>query len=245
MLKLIVLNGDAADHFIRALGACSRQNMVHISSGIFGIWIECIQVQQQNQHNAGYQNAGYMQIGLKSHGYRAALDIPIDADESFYNREKNRLFEKVTNVDMALYNVIIFATNATRWSESVRRAMLDAGALSLVIVAFVNADFLPSKLMVAGRKGKEKETGLGCTGNAVDGYYHPSGPIPLSVIQAEASTLSVLMHDTAFLKTWHDKQLDIRRRLCSSLVDALLGDFGERNDKYAWTRSLFRKILDR
>jgi hypothetical protein len=92
-------------------------------------------------------------------------------------------------------------------------AMLDAGALSLV--AFVNTDFLPSKLMVPGRKGKEKETGSGCTRNAVDGYYHPPGLIPLSVIQAEASMLSVLMHDAAFRKTWHDK-LDIRRRLCCS-----------------------------
>ncbi|KIM86727.1 hypothetical protein PILCRDRAFT_314087 [Piloderma croceum F 1598] len=244
MLKLVVLNGDAAEHFMCALGPCSRQIIVHIFSGIFGMWIECIQVQQQIQHNAGYQSAGYLQIGHKSRGDRAPPGIPIDADESFYNREKSRLFEKVANVDMALYNVIIFATNASRWSESVRRAMLDAGALSLVIVAFVNADFLPSNLVVAGMKGKEKETGSGCTRNAVDGYYHPSGPIPLSVIQAEAATLSVLMHDATFRGTWHKSQLNIRRRLCSSLVDALLGDFGDRNDKYAWTRSLFRKILN-
>jgi len=40
MLKLVVLNGDATDHFILTFGARSHQNIVHISSGIFGMWIE-------------------------------------------------------------------------------------------------------------------------------------------------------------------------------------------------------------
>jgi hypothetical protein len=78
---------------------------------------------------------------------------------------KESSFRKVTNVDMALYSVIIFATNATRWSESVRRAMLDAGALSPVSHSRVrNADFLPSNLMVDGcweeRKGNGDRFGM-------------------------------------------------------------------------------------
>jgi hypothetical protein len=235
MFKQILLHGDSAAHLIRAIAQCSLEDRINIFSCIIRMWIECIRKQIQNE-------SIYLQAGIKGREDRLSPGASIDVDANFHSREMNRLFEKVSNADMALYNIIIFATDAARWSGSVRRAMLDAGALSLVIVAFVNADFLPSNLMIAGRKGKQKEVKSERTRN-VDVQCHTSFPIPSDVIQAEASTLAVLMHDPAFRGSWRDKQLSIRRRLCTSLVNALLGDFGQRDDRHAWTRSLFRKIV--
>jgi hypothetical protein len=77
-----------------------------------------------------------MDIELSRHAHRRR--------QKLLQPGKELSFRKVT-----LYNIIIFVTNV---SESICCAMLDAGALSLVIVASVNADFLPSKIMVPRRE---------------------------------------------------------------------------------------------
>jgi hypothetical protein len=117
--------------------------------------------------------------------------------------------------------------------------MLDAGALSLVVVAFVNADFLPSDLIEAGTKRIQKYTKPGYTTN-VDSQCHASSPIPFGVIHASALMLSTSMRRTGFQKSWQDNQFSIRRHLCSLLVDVLLD---ETEDRHACTRTLFRKVV--
>jgi hypothetical protein len=112
-----------------------------------------------------------------------------------------------------------------------------------VIIAFINADFLaPSLVDLTRKKGKQViaksvRALIGCN---LDGS---SSPISSDVIQAEASTLSVLMHRAAFRETWNQQQFDDRRHLCSLLVHLLLGDFGGPDDSYKWMRALFWKIL--
>jgi hypothetical protein len=121
--------------------------------------------------------------------------------------------------------------------------MLDAGALSLVISAFVNADFLASSLIdvrwergkLAGAKSKHA--------THANGQHHAHFPVPSDVILAEASTLSVLIHHPAFRDSWQKQQFNDRRHLCSLLVNLLLGGDAARNDRYGWTRALFSKIL--
>lgn len=238
-LKLILLNGDSAGHLISALGACTLEDVVRISSSIIRLWLECIQVQIQNEMAYGVSSHHRIIKGLDG---RLLPDTPIDVDEDFHDREKARLFQRVSNVDTALYNIILFATDAVQKSPTIRCGMLNAGALSLVIVAFANSDFRPSSLLTPTKRGKQKGAGVGQIA-AIDVNFHAPSPIPLDVIEAEASTLSVLMHDAAFRESWRDKQLYTRRRLCSSFINVLLGDFGKRDDRYAWTRALFRKIL--
>jgi len=187
-----------------------------------------MQIQNESIYDASSHSGSFIN---KTRERRMAPGMEsIDADENFHDREKTLLFERVSNVDAALYKIIIFATEAAQTSTTIRCGLVDAGALSLVIVAFVNAQFLPSNLLDMGStKGKKAD--------------HLHIPIPSDVIRTEAVTLSALMHDSKFRKSWREKQFNIRRRLCSSLVDALLGDFGQRDDRSAWTRSLFRKIL--
>jgi hypothetical protein len=171
-----------------------------------------------------------------------SLEMPFSAD-NLHDQEKRRLFQKASNVDTALYNIIKFSIMAARHDRTTRFCMLDAGVLSLVILAFVNVDFLaPSLVDLWRKKGKHANSK---SVNAETGYNldgSPS-PIPSDVIQAEASTLSVLMHRAAFRETWQQQQYNDRHHLCSLLVHFLLGDFGEPDDSYTWTRALFRKIL--
>jgi hypothetical protein len=223
LLKLILLNGDSAGHLITALSACSVEVSVCIYSGIMLLWLEGIEIQLQN--DLTYSHSVFLSNSRQG---KLPRTEPIDVGKKFYDHEKTRLFEKTSDVDAALYKFIIFATEAARMNNSIRRSLVDSGALSLVIVAFTNANFIPSQLMDAAKRGR---TGIA-----------PSG-IPLDVIHAEAATLSVLMHDPLFRKNWREKQLTVRLRLCSSLVDALIGSHGQGDDGHVWTRSLFRKIV--
>jgi hypothetical protein len=240
MLKQIVLSRSSVRHLIHAIQQGSDK--VHIFSGILQLWLECVHIQVVNQ--AAY---GTVSQTVDNHHFDGRLptqrSLPIEIDGNFYNREKARLFEKISHVDSALYNVINFAIDAARRDSILRRGLIEAGSLSLVIVAFINDDFQASDLInVATKKGRFHRTMLTRRVNT-DGESHLLPPISSKVIHDEASTLSVLIHQATFRSFWHDQQLNERRHYCSLLVVALLGNFGDSNDKYAWTRSLFRKIL--
>jgi hypothetical protein len=242
MLKHIVFDGDSTGHLISALAACPLKDSVYICSGVIRLWLECIEMQIQNQLLYGGSSHDKIPYA-KTHELRLALTTdPINTDRHFYDREKTHLFERVSNVDAALYKIIFFCTEAAKTTTIIRRALLDAGALSLVIVAFITSDFLPSTLMDLGGKRKHRETQSAHIAAAHGHYYEPFH-IPLEVIHTEALTLSLLMHNATFRKSWSDKHFRMRKRLSSSLVDALLGDLGVANDGYASTRALFQKIV--
>jgi len=190
-----------------------------------------------------YDALGHIGSITAQRGNSSGETVPIDVDENFYHREKGRLFQMALNRNTALYNTIKFATMAARRNTPVRRAMLEAGALSLVLAAFVNADFQIPNLLHASRGKKNcKEAKLGCRGDS-NSISPPTLPIPLKVIHAEASTLTVLIHNTTFRKAWPDESFGDRRYLCSLLVDSLLAGGGDVDHRYAWTRALFQKIL--
>ena len=239
MLKQIVLSRSSVRHLIHAIQR--GQDTVHIFSGILQLWLECAHIQAVN--SAAYGTGSQALFASTGMDRRLGVILPIEIDDNFYNREKARLFEKIAYVDSALYNVIGFATDAARKDSVLRSGLVQAGALSLAIVAFINEDFQASDLIdFATKKGRSHDANLTRRANAV--HEHLSlPPIPLKVIHDEASTLSVLIHQATFRRFWRDQQLNERRHYCSLLVAALLGDFGKGEDKYAWTRSLFRKIL--
>ena len=245
MLKLILLNRGSADHLVSAMGACILEDIVYIFSGIIRLWFECVQMQMQHEsiYGPSSHQSAFRATSIESH---LSPTSSIDLHENFYDHEKTRLFKRVLNVDAALYKIIIFATDAARASDIIRCGMLKAGVLSLVIVAFANADFIPSNLInTATNKGKQKEAQsvriVGATGQ--DGGNGPT-PVPLEAIQNDAATLSALIHSAKFKESWGDKRLNTRRRLCSSLVDVLLEDFGAKDHKHAWIQALFRKIVE-
>ena len=243
MLRQILSAGSSALHLIDAISQIEPQNMTLIFSGVIRLWLECIQMQVQTQLTYSTRSYGAV-FRNDNQDPGMSLHLSVIADNNIYDREKRRLFQKVLNVDSALYNIIKFSAIAARRHRTIRFCMLDAGALSLVIVAFVNADFLaPSLTDLTRKKSKRAKAEPASAENGYNLDRSPS-PIPSDVIQTEASTLSVLMHSAAFRATWQRQQFNDRRHLCSLLVRLLLGDFGESDDdKYVWTRALFWKIL--
>jgi hypothetical protein len=245
MLKQILSTGSSAAHLVDAIAKIGHQDIISIFSGVIRLWLECIQLQAKT-HLKYYANSHTGSLGSEILMGNAEIinQRMFDADGNMYDREKCRLFQKVSNLDTALYNIIKFCAMAARRHRTIRFCMLDAGVLSLVITAFVNAGFLaPSLIDLTGEKGKQMKLKSSGAGNRYNQNSFSPPPISSDVIQAEASMLSVLMHRVAFRETWHRQQFDDRRHLCSLLVHSLLGNFGETGDRYTWTRALFWKIL--
>jgi hypothetical protein len=220
ILKHIFTSGDHARHLIDAIAQCAREDAVYFFSGIIGLWVDLVNKQVQEQsHQRSVRE--FSQWGTRMPGEPP----PIVVDKSFYNREKSYLFQKATNVDTALYNVLEFATEAARHSLAVRSSMIDAGALSLVLLAFVNTSFQPPGLMDVSRE--------------------KGGTLPISsdVIMAGASILMFSMHNPAFREAWRDEPFHGRRYRCSLLVDSLLVAGGEVADRNVALFVLFKKIL--
>lgn len=233
ILKHVLESGHHARYLIKSIEKCPREGIVCIFAGTIRLWLECVAMQIRDdtlRHAAPLNNI---------RGTRTEVELPIHVDESFYDREKSRLFEKTANTDAALYNIVKFATKSAYCSTTIRCGMLDAGALSLVIVAFINTDFQLPAFIDVSRKRRRK------TGQSERSENPGSrtSPIPEDVIRAEAATLTALIHTPTFRQAWRDEEFNIRRYLCSLLVDGLLGRRGEINDRYAWTNALFRKIL--
>lgn len=249
ILKHILSAGSSAVHLVDAIARIAHQDIISIFSGVIRLWLECIQLQAKTQ-STYYADSHIGSLGsteINAEMNQRIFDemaLRAVADHNIYDREKYRLFQKVSNLDTALYNIIKFCAMAARRRRTIRFCMLDAGVLALVITAFVNAGFrAPSLIDLTRENGKQIKLKSSGAGNRYNRNSLSPPPISSDVIQAEASMLSVLMHCAAFRGTWHQQQFDGRRHLCSLLVHSLLGDFGETDDKYIWTRALFRKIL--
>jgi hypothetical protein len=178
-----------------------------------------------------------------SHSPAILFDLPIHRAESFYDQEKTRLFRKASNVDVASFNITKFVTTAAHRSMHIRAGLLNAGALSCVLIAFANTDFQLLSLMDGLKeKGKKKEAQARHR-ESPESAIPATPPISLEAIEAEASTLTVLMHTTTFRRAWADESFNMRRHLCSLLVDSLLEEHIVAG-RYVWTRALFGKILE-
>jgi hypothetical protein len=111
--------------------------------------------------------------------------------------------------------------------------MLDAGALAIVLVAFVDGVPILSNVLDAfrrppgDRKGKQKATSC----------------ISLSVISTETYKLLDMIRTPAFQMLLQTQIFVKRRRMCLSLLDALLGPGGGVNDVYSELRDVFEEIL--
>jgi hypothetical protein len=130
MLKQILLTGSSAAPLVDAIAQISHQDIIVIFSGVLRLWLEYIQIQVQTQlafcsgsHIGFLSNTGMDQ--------RTSLDIPLPAaDDTLYDREKHLLFQKASNVDTALYNIIKFSAMTAHRHRTIRFCILDAGDLS-------------------------------------------------------------------------------------------------------------------
>ena len=235
MLKHILASGDHARHLIKAIVHCCHDDIVHIFSGTLRLWLDCItkQVRVGSMCDAGKHAADW----TTRPGESNIAFLPIDDDDSLYDREKSRLFYAASYRDAALYGMLKFSIVVARHSSVARRGMLKAGVLVLVLTAFASADFHLS--------GLHDALAPNTCGGKPDALcmYMSTLPISLDTINAQASTLALLIQRPTFRQAWRAESFNNRQRLCSLLVDSLLGTKSETDDIYALTYALCRKIL--
>ena len=107
MLKHILASGDHARHLIKAIAHCCHDDIVHIFSGTLRLWLDYItkQVGTDSMYYAGKHAADR---GTRPGIFNEVL-LPIDANDSLYDREKSRLFHVTPNGDAALYSMLKFS----------------------------------------------------------------------------------------------------------------------------------------
>jgi hypothetical protein len=242
MLKHIILSGDSAQHLMNVLARGSREDTDYVFSGVIRLWLDCISMQlwREKSSSAGTPDtlAGVVNPGLLG----SLPPIPAEQiEQSLYDREKISLGRKIAGIDIALYNIIKFATRVAEQGTSVRLGMLDAGSLVLIFTAFAHAEFNMSSLMgVAREKGKGGKSDRTEFADDDDDLPHLS----LNAIINEASILSGLIHTSKFVQPWRGERLDTRLSLCSSLVDSLLGKDEEVDPEHGVMHVIFRKIVN-
>jgi hypothetical protein len=229
-MKHMASSGDSALHLMGALARGSREDTEYIFSGFIRLWLEFVNIQIQTAED-------FRQLTIEDGSPLPAKEVSSEA--SFYGRESNKLFLKMMDVDNALFNIIQFITKTAKQNSTVRLGMLYAGSLAIVLTAFAHPTFRLSNLTgVPGKEGKGKGGRLthGKVSDTADAQRLSS-----AAINAEASTLSVLVRKPQFVKSWRGHRLETRLSLCSSLIDSLLGQ--ELGDEYGVTRALFKNIV--
>lgn len=236
VLKHITGHGESARYLTRLLARSFHDDIVYIFSGIVRIWLECVSQQVQ----AGLSSKGKvadMGRSPSAHGAgdRGGILPAVDGVKSTYGRERDRLFRKVVGVDAVAHNILKFATQLAAENAAMRAGMLESGAAVLVLAAFANDDFTMSDLLCLTKQGKRKTMNTG--------KKEPtSAPLSLAAINAEASTLSLLLYQPVFRAGWEAQRLQTRLALSAVLVNALFSDNAD--GRYDVTRALFRKIID-
>jgi hypothetical protein len=231
IFKQIVYN--SAEHLISTLARGSYESTACIFSGIIHLWLEHIDMQIQSEMVD--HTRAVLPDNTHMHNGSSLPEFEV-IHKTLCSREKEAIMTKIMNVDTALYHMLRFSTETAKQNVTVRLGMLSAGILALPLTAFANAEFKLSSLVnVPGKDGAPQGAKLGISVEAE--------PISLAAINAEASTLTFIVHSPKFKNSWNGQRLSTRLSLCSSLVFSLLGSDEWPDEGYEVTSALFRKIF--
>jgi hypothetical protein len=243
LLKQIVFCGDTAQHLINVLAEGSREDTVRVFSGVNHLWLECIALQVNSDMGARAEEEP--EFVFISEDYQC-IYVPEEVinHQTFHDRAKKDLHQKIVEVDIALFRILQFATQAAKQNTTIRLGMLDAGTLVLVLTAFANHDFRLAGLVSTPGHGLRAKGAKPSGGESIDAKVSFPLPLPISVsaMNAGASTLLVSMRYATFREFWGDQRFNTRLSLCSSLVGSLLGGDGDPGGSRE-TRSLFKEIV--
>ena len=229
MMKSILTSGKSAHQLMDSIARIPEAEMVCILAGVMQLWLECILSSISSDLDA--MEPQYSKGFFPYNNRPTAIDL----DNSFYDREKDYIFRRVSNVDAAAHNLLEFYTAAAKRHDSVRIGLLQAGVVSIVLSTFVSAEYrLPRISRALGLDQRN--------GNRVK-RKRPLQPLPLHTINDDAFTLTILMLDPQFYENWDIRQLAMRRALCSRLVDSLMGNSRPLDAKYQWSSVLCKKII--
>lgn len=241
LLKQIVLCGET-QHLLNVLAEGSREDTVRVFSGINRLWLEFIARQVSSDTVARTAEDMEWVATPAEYIYFPKPLVITHQTFKYYDKIKQNLLHKIKEVDIALYRVIWFATQAAKQNTTVRLGMLDAGSLVLVLTAFASHDFKLAGLVSMPEQGGQAKGAESRDREGTVAKASSSLPISVYAMNAGASTLLVSMRYATFREFWGEKRFNVRLSLCSSLVGNLLG--GDKDEGGSReTRSLFKEIV--
>lgn len=240
MLKNAVASNDRGHGLMNIIVRGSEEDVKRVFSGLVRLWFECIASQMKSEEDTADGNASGTMMGITFESQASGLPSAIVVERTVLEREKVRFFQKIYGINSALSAMINFTSKCAQASHIVRKAILDAGALALVLSAFAHIDYKLGGLV--DTFGSTKHQGTKSPRRDITNVGSTSA-FPLATINAEASTLSVLIRNPKFQKNWPANRFANRRALCATLVDSLFGGDAEQDNQYALTRALFGKIV--
>jgi len=243
LLKYIVLSGGTAQHLLSVLAESSHEDTARIFAGVIHLWLECIELQTKNDAVARAARQSEPSVVCQEKDRKLPDDESI-VNKILYGEAKRGIYERILDVDNALYNIIQFTTEAAKQNATTRLGMIDAGCLVLVLTAFASPDFEMAGLVnTPGKQDKAKGAKAGRR-EGKDPTASSASRLSAAAMNARASTLLVVMRYTTFREFWGEHRFNTRLSLCSSLVDSLLGKDGEQGGSRE-TRALFKEIVGR
>jgi hypothetical protein len=246
IFKYIVAGGNVAQHLTVVLRRSPHQDIIHIMSGVVQLWLEYAGSREPSDWALGH--IGLSRDSILSSG---AMPLPVKKSiETFYDHEKDLFFAKIfrkqtralPHDDTALFSIIRFLTFAAQQSMTIQWSLLDAGALAVVLIAFVDGVPMLSNLLDAFRLRPNDRQSKPRT-ILESNHIGTSLCISLSLISTEASKLLDTIQSPAFQALLQTHVFTKRRRICLSLLDVLLGPGGGVNDVYERLRDVFEEIL--
>ena len=226
ILKQIVTQGNNQSHLITAIARETCRDIVRIFSGIIRLWLFQGTILNDADTEGGIQTPPQQRIFCDS----PAKPVPV----GFYQVERSALFREFAGRESPCNNLLEFFIKASQGNSSITRGILDAGGLSLILMAFTSTEFTAPRLT-------DEVQGKRPLLNLDDPGYPSTAPIPMQVINYDAATLTVLMHSRQFRSYWSDHTFRLRKALCSLLLRRLTSK--PLDTSHAWTRALFLKIL--
>lgn len=181
-----------------------------------------------------------VQLAIDAPGSATSCPSPtvpmIEIEQTSFEQEKSALFLRALSSKSALFDVIKFTKKCVLADESStnRHAILDSGILALVLSAFACKDYRLDSLFKKGQNARKS--------NSKDATALPGPPIGIALINAEASTLSMLVHNPKFQRNWKEDEFRQRMNACASLMRNLFPE-GEQEPQYVVTKALFAGII--
>jgi hypothetical protein len=245
IFKYIVAGGSAAHYLIVVFTRVPAEHTTHIMSGVLQLWLEYADMRGTlanipRPHPELDQDMHYSRYLLPSGTPK----------ETFYDREKDLVFSKLlspqTNhphTDACLSSIIRFMVVASQASMTIRWSLLDAGALAVVLIAYLDDTMIPSN-PVSGFRHVPKDPKSKNRSHSEFEQTARSSPIPLSLICSQASQVLDTMRTPAFAALLQTRMFKVRRPICLSLLHTLIGFSMGLDDMYSGLRDILENILN-
>lgn len=251
IFKYIVTGGNATRHLTVIFRRSPSRDTTHIVAAVVQLWLEYANTREPTDLADPTFESGFLHPPLELSQVLSVVPNQIEKpEETFYEHEKSLLFAKILKKqsqilprnDTALFSIIHFLSSAAQQSMTIQWSFLDAGALAVVLIVFVDGVPILSDHLDAFRHHTDGHQPKRQTfGKSRQNALSPC--ISLSLISTEAAKLLDTARSPAFQVLLQTQIFTRRRRICLSLLDVLLGSGGGVDDMYTELRDIFEDIL--